>query len=185
MHWFASRSRSRAVCTWGGGARRLGALQARARRIAANAWWGTLGFTLLITGLTWIVQPQLRANVAAHPWGMVFPLVAPLGHRAVRRGLARGAETSSFPGSAAYLAGMLTSAAFSVHPLVLPAIGDPHDALTIDNAAASTSSLRIGLAWWVPGVLLAVAYTVYAYRRFWGRSPWKTPGTREVDDPPC
>jgi cytochrome d ubiquinol oxidase subunit II len=146
-----------------------GALQARARRIAAGAWWGTLGFTLLITGLTWIVQPQVRANVAVHPWGMVFPVIATLGLLAVRRGLARAAETASFLASTAYLAGMLTSAAFSVHPFVLPAIGDPNHALTIDNAAASASSLRIGLVWWVPGVLLAVAYTVFAYRRFWGK----------------
>jgi cytochrome d ubiquinol oxidase subunit II len=146
-----------------------GALQARARRIAAGAWWATVGFTLLTTGLTWIVQPQVRVNLAAHPWGIVFPLMATLGLLAVRRGLARAAETSTFLASAAYLAGMLTSAAFSVHPFVLPAIGDPHHALTVDNAAASASGLRIGLVWWVPGVLLAVAYTVYAYRRFWGK----------------
>ena len=39
-----------------------GALQARARRIAAGAWWGAVGLTLLITVLTWIVQPQVQVS---------------------------------------------------------------------------------------------------------------------------
>src|SRR5438132_644999 len=146
-----------------------GALQARAKRIAAGAWWGAVGLTLLITVLTWIVQPQVQVNVAAHPWGVVFPAVAAAGLFGVRRGLARGAEASSFLASAAYLAGMLASAAFSVHPFVLPAIGDARHALTVDNAAAPGAGLRIGLAWWVPGMLLAVAYCAYTYRRFRGR----------------
>src|SRR3989442_15066868 len=50
-----------------------GALQARARRIAAGAWWGAVGLTLPITVLTWIVQPEGQANVAHHPSGAVLP----------------------------------------------------------------------------------------------------------------
>ena len=79
----------------------------------------------------------------------------------VRRGLAHRAGASSFLASAAYLAGMLASAAFGVHPFVLPAIGDARHALTVDNAAPPGAGLRIGLAWWVPGMLLAVAYCAY------------------------
>ena len=146
-----------------------GALQARARRIAAGAWWGAVGLTLLITVLTWIVQPQVQVNVADHPWGVVFPAVAAAGLLGVRRGLAHRAGASSFLASAAYLAGMLASAAFSVHPFVLPAIGDARHALTVDNAAAPGAGLRIGLAWWVPGMLLAVGYCACTYRRFRGK----------------
>src|SRR5207247_608687 len=81
----------------------------------------------------------------------------------------RGGPAASFLASAAYLAGMLASAAFSVHPFVLPAIGDARHALTVDNAAAPGAGLRIGLAWWVPGMLLAVAHCAYTYRRFRGK----------------
>ena len=52
---------------------------------------------------------------------------------------------------------------------VLPAIGDARHALTVDNAAAPGAGLRIGLAWWVPGMLLAVAYCAYTCRRFRGK----------------
>jgi hypothetical protein len=96
-------------------------------------------------------------------------------HRRHRRtprrapGLAHRAGASSFLASAACLAGMLASAAFGVHPFVLPAIGDARHALTVDNAAAPGAGLRIGLAWWVPGMLLAVAYCAYACRRFRGK----------------
>jgi cytochrome d ubiquinol oxidase subunit II len=146
-----------------------GALQARARHIADRAWWSTFGLTVLITIFTWIVQPQLSVNAAAHPWGFVFPLAAATGLFGVRRQLARGAETSSFLASCAYLAGMLASAAFSVHPFVLPTIGDASNALTVDSAAAPRAGLEIALVWWLPGIVLAVVYALYVYRRFRGK----------------
>ena len=41
--------------------------------------------------------------------------------------------------------------------------------LTIQNAAAGSYGLHIGLAWWIPGMLLAGAYAVFTYRRFSGK----------------
>jgi len=102
-------------------------------------------------------------------WLSGYFIVATAGLLGVRRGLAHRAGASSFLASAAYLAGMLASAAFGVHPFVLPAIGDARHALTVDNAAAPGAGLRIGLAWWVPGMLLAVAYCAYTCRRFRGK----------------
>jgi len=102
-------------------------------------------------------------------WLSGYFIVATAGLLGVRRGLAHRAGASSFLASAAYLAGMLASAAFGVHPFVLPAIGDARHALTVDNAAPPGAGLRIGLAWWVPGMLLAVAYCVYTCRRFRGK----------------
>lgn len=64
---------------------------------------------------------------------------------------------------------MLASAAFSVYPYVLPAVTDPAYALTVANAAASPYGLRVGLAWWVPGMLLVTGYFVYTYRHFTGK----------------
>ena len=92
-------------------------------------------------------------------WLSGYFIVATAGLLGVRRGLAHRAGASSFLASlGGYLAGMLASAAFGVHPFVLPAIGDARHALTVDNAAPPGVGLRIGLAWWVPGMLLAVAY---------------------------
>jgi cytochrome d ubiquinol oxidase subunit II len=88
----------------------------------------------------------------------------------VRSAIARAADRAAFLCSALYLAAMLASAAFSVYPYVLPAVTGPAYALTVRNAAASPYGLRIGLLWWVPGVLLACAYSAFTYRRFAGKA---------------
>jgi len=146
-----------------------GELQARARRVAALAWGAVAAATVLVTALTWVVQPQAGVNLVRHPWGALFPLSAVASLVAVRRLLARRADALAFLASAAYLAAMLASAAFSVYPYVLPAVTDPAYALTVANAAASPYGLRVGLAWWVPGMLLVTGYFVYTYRHFTGK----------------
>ena len=80
-----------------------------------------------------------------------------------------GSDLPAFLGSCAYLSGMMASVAFSIYPFVLPSSTDPERGLTIHAAAAHPSSLRIALAWWIPGILLAGGYFVFVYRKFAGR----------------
>jgi len=63
---------------------------------------------------------------------------------------------------------MLTSAAFTVYPDVLPAV-DPAYSLTVTNASGPQYSLAVGLVWWVVGMLLAAVYFVLIYRLFRGK----------------
>jgi cytochrome d ubiquinol oxidase subunit II len=64
---------------------------------------------------------------------------------------------------------MLSSAAFGLYPYVLLSRADPRFGLTVINAAAGAYGLRIGLAWWIPGTVLAIGYFVFVYRRFAGK----------------
>jgi cytochrome d ubiquinol oxidase subunit II len=64
---------------------------------------------------------------------------------------------------------MLTSAAFGLYPDLLPSNDDPALSLTVLNAAAAPYGLRIGLAWFIPGMLLTAGYFVYTYRNFAGK----------------
>ena len=64
---------------------------------------------------------------------------------------------------------MLTSAAFGVFPYVLPARPDPALSLTIHNAATAGYGLKVALAWWIPGMILALGYFVFVYRHFAGK----------------
>ena len=64
---------------------------------------------------------------------------------------------------------MLSSAAFWLYPYVLPSRVDSQFGLTIANAAAPAYGLNVGLAWWIPGIALAIAYFVFMYRRFAGK----------------
>jgi cytochrome d ubiquinol oxidase subunit II len=76
---------------------------------------------------------------------------------------------AAFLASSIFIAGMLSSAAFGLYPYVLPSRIDPQFGLTITNAAAPAYGLTIGLAWWVPGIALAIAKFVFVYRRFAGK----------------
>ena len=82
---------------------------------------------------------------------------------------ARSRDLGAFLCSCLYLIGMLTSAAFGVFPYVLPSNGSTGPGLTVTNAAAAEYGLYIGLAWWIPGMALAVLYSFFVYRHFAGK----------------
>ena len=143
-------------------------LEERARRVANLAWYGVMGMTLIVTGATLRIQPQVSANLTAHPWGFVFPALALAGLAGALAFRPRDAR-KAFLASGAYIVGMLTSAAFGLFPYVLPSSTDQALGLTIYNTAAAPYGLAIGLAWWIPGMLLVLAYTVFSYRHFGGK----------------
>jgi cytochrome d ubiquinol oxidase subunit II len=140
-------------------------IQRRARNIVRTVWFLVVAMSTLVTILSMGVQPQIQANLHAHPWGYVFPGLATIGLMAV---LSRGALTA-FLGSCAYIVGMLTSATFGVFPYVLPARPDVSLSLTIHNASTSPYGLKIGLMWFLPGMALALGYVFYTHRKFAGK----------------
>jgi cytochrome d ubiquinol oxidase subunit II len=144
-------------------------LQARARRTADFAWWAVAALTVVLTLFTMQVQPQIAASLAARPWGYVFPMIALAGLVAILWFTSHEQDTAAFLASSAYLVGMLTSAAFGLYPYVLPSTTDPSLGLTVHNAAAPVAGLRVGLAWWIPGMVLVAGYFFFAYRRFAGK----------------
>ena len=143
-------------------------LQQRARRIARRVWWPVAALTVVITLATFRIQPQVPGNLAAHPWGFIFPALAVGGLLAAASMTRAGRDSQAFIASSAYLAGMLASAAFGLYPNVLPARNALHS-LTIENAKAADHGLKIGLVWWVIGMALVTGYFVFTYRRFAGK----------------
>jgi cytochrome d ubiquinol oxidase subunit II len=144
-----------------------GELEQRARKVARAGWWGLLPLIVAITWSSFAIQPRLSASFGARPWGYLFPLLAVaglIGMRVIqRRGLA------PFLCSSLFIVGMLTSAAFGLYPYVLPSNTDPRLGLTVYNAAAAPYGLKVGLAWFIPGMLLTTGYFVYTYRSFAGK----------------
>jgi len=145
-----------------------GALQERARRLGSLLWWGVAAFTVLVTVVTFRMQPQVRLNLSDHPWGYVFPAIALAGLTGMRVFISRTDDRKGFLASCAYIVGMLTSVVFGLYPLVLPAT-EPERSLTVHNAKAADYGLKIGLVWWVIGMALATAYFVFLYRHFAGK----------------
>jgi cytochrome bd ubiquinol oxidase subunit II len=64
---------------------------------------------------------------------------------------------------------MPASVAFGVFPNVLPSNTTPDLSLTIYNAAATDYGLMIALLWFIPGMALATAYSIFVYKHFAGK----------------
>jgi cytochrome d ubiquinol oxidase subunit II len=140
----------------------------RAGRLAGICWWAVLVMTGVVTAVTFAVQPQVTANFKTWPLGYVLPVLAVAGLAGVQFELRRGKELNAFLASCAYFLGMLTSVVFGVYPMVLPA-RNPAFSLTVSNAKAGAYGLKIGLVWWVIGMILATVYFVFVYRSFAGK----------------
>jgi len=145
------------------------AIRERARVFAARSWYVVVVATAAITVTSFRLQPQILRNLTDRPWGYLFPALALVGLIGAYRYHAAHREAKAFLCSSLYLAGMLSSAAFGVYPYVLPAVTDPSRALTVHNAAAPLTGLRIGIVWWSFGMALAVAYVAYTYWSFRGK----------------
>lgn len=146
-----------------------GVVQQRSRKAAFAAWIGVVLLTIVTTIASFAVQPHLAESFAAMPAGYIFPALALLGMAGVAVFLKKGEDLKAFLASAIYIIGMLTSVVFGVFPLVLPTVADPATALTIYNASAPPYGLQVGLMWFTPGILLAISYTVFLYRKFAGK----------------
>jgi cytochrome bd ubiquinol oxidase subunit II len=144
-----------------------GAVSLRAERLAGQSFWWVAGLTAVVTVVSFRVQPQIKENFGKWPWGLIFPLLALGGAAAVRYTLAKN-ERGAFLASCAYLAGMLTSVVFGLYPLVLPA-RNPAYSLTVQSAKAGAYGLKVGLIWWMIGMVLAAGYFVFVYRSFQGK----------------
>ena len=133
-------------------------------------WWGVAALTVVLTLFTMRVQPLVAASLASRPWGYVFPVVALAGLVAVLWFTAHEQDAAAFFASSTHIAGMISSAAFGLFPYVLPSSTDPSLGLTVYSAAAPAAGLRVGLAWWIPGMALVAVYFFFAYRRFSGKA---------------
>jgi cytochrome d ubiquinol oxidase subunit II len=144
-----------------------GPVHDRARKFAAQLWIPLAVFTALITWASFELQPHLLASFFARPWGWIFPVIALAGLAGVILFLKN--DVRAFFSSCAYLIGMLASVAFGLYPDVLPASSNPALSLTVQNAKAPDYGLKIGLVWWIIGMILVTVYFVLVYRRFSGK----------------
>lgn len=146
-----------------------GEMNARARRIAGTAWWAVLLLTLVAAPATLSVRPQIGVNYLDRWWGFALPALALGGLIFLRASLSRGRDLAAFLGSCTYLAGALGGAVFGLYPVILPAVGNEKNTLTIYNSATGDYGLSVGLIWWSIGILLAGYYFVHLYRMFQGK----------------
>jgi len=145
-----------------------GTVERRAQWLAGWLWFTTLALTAIVTLSSFEIQPQLAISLGRHPWIWFFPVAAVAGLMAVPVYLRRR-PSRAFLVSCVYLVGMMASVAFGLYPYVLPARPDPSLSLTAQAVAAPAYGLKVGLAWWIPGMALVAVYFVFMYRRLAGK----------------
>jgi cytochrome bd ubiquinol oxidase subunit II len=146
-----------------------GSLQERTRSFGAKCWMGSVVITLLISAASFSIQANVMHQFRSHPWGVIFPAMAIAGLAATKTLSSRQKDKPAFLASGLYLIGMVTSAAFAVFPNVLLSNTTPGLSLTIQNAATAEHGLIVGLWWFLPGMALAIGYSVVVYRHFAGK----------------
>lgn len=147
-----------------------GPVQERALRIARKIWYLVVVLLIAVTLASFAIQPQLRARLEAYPLGYLLPILALIALASVfvfTRTPQR--ELHAFLSSCLFIGAMMLNVAHGLFPYVLPAYRQPDAGLTIYNSAAPEHGLRIGLAWWIPGIVLTIGYFVYTYRRLRGK----------------
>jgi cytochrome d ubiquinol oxidase subunit II len=140
-----------------------GTVQDRSRVTAQKLWPALVALTIATTLASGAVQPQLPANIARHPLGVVCPLIALAGLAGMRLFLSRSPKRA-FMASCAFVLGLVLSAAFAIFPNALTARVTGHE-LSLAAAAAQPATLAAMLCWWLPGMLLATSYTFLIFSR--------------------
>ncbi|SRR5579883_453147 len=147
-----------------------GAIQTRARWAAFGCWLFVLLLTVIQSVASILIRPELEKNYLLHPPWFVIPFVVAATLMLVPYFLSKSRDAAAFYASAAYLVAMIMGGAVAIYPQVLPSSGNPQYSLTIYDAAASPTSLRLGLCWWLPGIALAIGYFLLIYRMFRGKT---------------
>jgi cytochrome bd ubiquinol oxidase subunit II len=145
-----------------------GDLNARCRNIAKVLQPTLLVLTLLSLLATLSIRPELLGNYKLAPLGYIIPLGVFLSIAAMMAYGRKNNDKGAFLASSAYIVFMLVGAAFSLYPVILPAT-DPSLSLTIQNSVTSQYAMKVALAWWSFGIVIALGYFVFIYRMFKGK----------------
>lgn len=146
-----------------------GPVRDRGQAAAKTTWWILLLLVVIVTLVTFRIQPQVLSNFAAAPWGLLFPALALAGLAGMQMFRGAAGERKAFLSSSLFIVGMLTSAVFGIFPYLLPSSTNPELGLSVYNVATSEYGMKVGLFWWIPGIILVTAYFTYTYRRFSGK----------------
>jgi cytochrome d ubiquinol oxidase subunit II len=147
-----------------------GALRERAQRWASWGWVAFIGLYAVTTVASYFAAPVLFERWFARPltWLLFALLLAsclagPVAVRAARFG--RG-----FVASALATVSIIALAAEGMYPRLVLTRPDPAYSLTIYNASSTPYTLRVMLVIALIGMPLVIAYTVWIYRTFRGKT---------------
>ncbi len=146
-----------------------GDLQECARTFVRRSWAVLFALTIVSLVATIAVRSDALANYSAFPLAYVIPIVVIVSLGGMLYFCRGKADRRAFASSCIYLSTMLVGAAISLYPRLLPSSSDVSLDITVQNALSGPYATRVGLVWWVFGMILALVYFVVIYRMFRGK----------------
>ena len=151
-----------------------GALQARARQWAGGFAVIAAALAAALAGLSPWAHPGFNANFVHFPLLLLVPALAVGALVLIGWSVKTQNDGALFGGTSLFIAMLLGSAAAGMFPRMLPALGHPEMDLTLWNSAASQTSLVSSLAANAIGLVAVIAYTIYLYKLWGGKTPHAT-----------
>jgi cytochrome bd ubiquinol oxidase subunit II len=146
-----------------------GAVHDRSARYSKVLWPAVVALLLVLSVESAVVRPDLLEHATHNPFWWLGLLLICAAAVALISGLATQREMRAFIGSNLLLAGLLSTGAAAIFPVVLHSTLAPENSLTAYDVAAGLNSLTYAAIWWPIGFALATAYFVFVSRRYVGK----------------
>jgi cytochrome d ubiquinol oxidase subunit II len=145
-----------------------GEVYRRAKALTKWMWPVTVILLLAVSLETFYVRPELFAGMAGRPVAWVALAFVAGGLAAIVTGLRAGAETRTFLGGCALIAGLLGAAAAGLFPVILYSTVSPAYSITAYNGSSDPSSLRAASYWWPVALVLSLSYVWFVGKIYGG-----------------
>ncbi len=146
-----------------------GELQQQARGWARKTMIVFIVGYVLTTAATLLFAPHMAAQLYAHPWLIVLPVLNVLAIANIPRELHRGRELRAFLSSSAAMAVLVCLFGVNMFPNLLLSNPSPQNSLNIYNAASSPRTLSTMLYVAAIGMPFVIGYTSIIYWVFRGK----------------
>ena len=146
-----------------------GPVHERCKALARRLWGLVLALWIAATLATFAVNPAFLQNLTKAPLAWMATVLFLAGLGLVFAGIAQERFLLAFLGSGAFILGLLGASAACIYPVMLKSTLDPAYDLTALNASAAIHGLRAGLAWWLLGCPVAIAYGAFLFRLHRGK----------------
>lgn len=147
-----------------------GEYQARMSKWASGSWIALVAVYFLATFYTFFAAPFLFENILSKPLFWIFFILLLLAIIYIPIAIKAGQYPRGFFASCATITMMIGLAAVSLFPKLVPSNIDLANSLTIYNASSSHLTLTVMLIIALIGMPIVLAYTIYIYRVFKGKT---------------
>ncbi|MBV8067415.1 MAG: cytochrome d ubiquinol oxidase subunit II [Candidatus Eremiobacteraeota bacterium] len=136
----------------------------RAMQLLRRGWWVVVTLFLAVTALTIAMRPPAAAS-----WLVAMPMLSLGALIAERRFARRASAAGAFAMSCAFIATLLTAAAGTLYPSLLPGFPVGEAGITIFNASPSLAALSCALVVSIAGIVAVAIYAPIVWRRMGGK----------------